>query len=582
MSNFTYQGKNFMLDGKPFQVRSGAIHYFRVPSCYWYDRLLKLKECGFNTVETYVAWNVHEKNEGNFDFHGEKNLAGFLDTAKALGLYAIVRPGPFICAEWEMGGFPAWLLKYRDLKLRCDNPLYFEKLKRYLAEIAKILVPRLYKNGGNILMLQVENEYGSFGNDKTYLSRLRDEYLKIGLDCLLITADGAEKWALDAGQIKEVLPTATFGSKTEQRMELLQEFIGDRPAMCTEFWDGWFDHWYDEHHVRSVESICVDFEPFLKNGYSFNFYMFHGGTNFGFMNGANYTNQKYAPTVTSYDYNALVSEAGDRTEAYFAVRDLIAKYTGIAEPLTAKESQKRSYGKVRFTATADLFENLNNIGQTSRHVTPTFMEDCGQNYGYILYSSSLPRFWKNVDLNLTDMADRAQIFIDGEKIATLERGKPFEEVRIDTNGEYKKIDILVENMGRINYGAYVADRKGLSSVKLWEQQIFHWDITTLPMENFSALQYKMVSNILTDKPSFYKGTVFVDEVADTFIKPLGFSKGFILINGFNVGRYYNAAGPQKTLYVPKFWLHKGENEIIIFDSDGAQSLETEFVDVPEL
>lgn len=588
MSSFTYQGKKFYLDGEPFQVRSGAMHYFRIPAAYWEDRLLKLKECGFNTVETYIAWNVHEEKEGVFDFSGEKNFAEFLDIAARLGLKAIVRPGPYICAEWEMGGFPAWLLSYKDIRLRCSNGIYLEKVENYIKAIAPIIRPRLIENGGNIVMLQVENEYGSYGNDKNYLSRLKEIYFENGLNTTLITADGAAVSMLERGEIEGCLPTFTFGSKTDEKMQVLQDCIGDKPAMCTEFWDGWFDHWYEEHHVRSVESIVADFEPFLKNGYNFNFYMFHGGTNFGFMNGANFTvadggrfeDGIYKPTVTSYDYNALLSESGDRTAAYYAVRDLIAKYTGVTCELTAKESEKRAYGKVTFYEKADLFENLENIGRKVTSVLPLKMEELGQNYGYIFYRTKV---WKNAnsEFRITDLSDRANVFIDGEPFTVFERSRPHETAYLKTGENGGELCLLVENMGRINYGSYVADEKGISGVKLWEVQPFGWENISFPMDNLEKLVYT-VGCAPTKTPSFYKGKFFVDKLADTFIKPTGFSKGFILINGFNIGRYYNAAGPQKTLYVPKCYLKAGENEAVIFDSDGATEITAELLDESQL
>lgn len=589
MSNFTYKGAKFYLNGEPFQVRSGAMHYFRIPSIYWEDRLLKLKECGFNTVETYIAWNVHEENEGEFRFDGEKDFGKFLDIANKLGLYAIVRPGPYICAEWEMGGFPAWLLKYPNIKLRCNNPIYLEKVEKYIENIAPIIRPRLCKNGGNVLMMQVENEYGSYGNDKGYLNKIKEMYINNGLDCLLFTGDGASVNSVRNGSVDGCLPMLTFGSRTEQSMEMLRSYAGDIPLMCVEFWDGWFDHWYEEHHVRSVESICQEFEPFLKHDYNFNFYMFHGGTNFGFMNGANFTvadegrfcDGIYKPTVTSYDYNALLTEAGDRTPAYYAVRELIKQYTGVEIPLTARETEKRSYGKVTFTQSADLFENIENIGKTTSHVTPISMEESGQNYGYMVYSTTV---WQNTNsiFRIIDLADRANVFVNGKPVAVLERSRDSETVRVQTGDKPERMDILVENMGRINYGSYVEDRKGLKGVKFWEVQPFYWDITNLPMDNLSLLNFKKIDGEFSKLPTFYKTQFTVDKIADTFVKPTGFSKGFIVINGFNLGRYYNAAGPQKTLYVPKSCLKEGGNEIIVFDSDGATEAFVEFFDKPQL
>ena len=332
----TRNGERFYLDGEPFTIRSGAIHYFRVPRPYWRDRLLKLKECGFNTVETYVAWNVHESHEGDFDFSGEKDVAAFLRTAQELGLYAIVRPGPFICAEWEAGGFPAWLLADRNMRLRCNYAPYMQKVERYFKRLFAELSPCAIENGGNVILWQVENEYGSYGNDKEYLRRLVEIYRENGIAGQLFTADGAWINMLVKGALPETcLPFVTFGSRTEEAMRCVDLFVKNTPKMCAEFWCGWFDHWGEEHHTRTSEDVLKDLEPFFIHGWSFNFYMFHGGTNFGFMNGAN-SGEKYMPTVTSYDYCGLLTEAGDRTETYYKVRDMFIKYGVNVPALTAK------------------------------------------------------------------------------------------------------------------------------------------------------------------------------------------------------------------------------------------------------
>lgn len=582
---FTYSNRAFYLDGQEFIVRSGAMHYFRTPKFYWEDRLLKLKECGFNTVETYIAWNIHEPREGEFNFEGDCDLGAFLDIAKRLGLFVILRPGPYICAEWEFGGFPAWLLSYKDMRLRCNEELYFSKLERWTKELLKIIRPRLISKGGNIIMLQVENEYGSYGNDFNYMSRLRDLYIENGVDCLLFTADGAEDSLSECGSIDGCLTFFNFGSGVTAQMEKLAEKHKGQPLMCAEFWCGWFDHWYESHHVRSCESICTAFEPFLSNGYSFNFYMFHGGTNFAFMNGAN-THLNYAPTVTSYDYSALLTEAGDRTPQYYGVRDLMIRY-GIDVPaLTANETKKLAYKKVKFNSSARLFDCVKSLGKSVFSPYPKTMEELGEGYGYILYSTQLPINLENYYFELDGLADRAILFIDGKKLCCLERGREQEKVFFSTDKEPKRLDILVENMGRTNYGPNLLDRKGLLGVRVrWEylnRNLMNFDNIVLPMNNLDKLVFQDMSNIPCDTPAFYRGEFYVDEIADTFIKPSGFTKGFILINGVNIGRYYNPAGPQKTLYVPACWLKQGKNEIILFESDEVKDLTVEFVDTPEL
>lgn len=582
MATFTYKGDKFYLSGKEFPVFSGAIHYFRVPREYWHDRLLKLKECGFNTVETYVAWNLHEKKEGEFDFCGGLDLAAFLDEAAALGLYAIVRPGPYICAEWEAGGFPAWLFNKSGLKLRCDSEPYFSILKRYIAAVADVVRPKLITNGGNVIMMQVENEYGSYGNDHVYIDKLYREYKKNGLDCQLFTADGTEKYMLDGGPHPECLTFLTFGSDPVKSFTAAKDYIKDRPKMCAEFWCGWFDHWGEEHHTRTPESVCADLEPFFENGWNFSFYMFHGGTNFGFMNGANCFSE-YLPTVTSYDYCALLSESGDRTEAYYKVREMFGKYGYKVPELTAKDSEKAAFGRVDFTEKADLFDNLNNIGYAIKSSDMKTMEECGQGYGYILYTGSCPEIdWA---LTLENMHDRTTVYLDGVKTAVLERAKHEDTFPVKTLGKKStKLQMLVENMGRINYGPFIYDRKGISGARFgYQQYLFGWEMHCLPMDDLDKLKFVKAGKFDTQNPTFLRAEFNVDKPADTFVEIVGGKKGFVTVNGFNLGRYFNTSSPQKTLYVPAPVLKAGKNEIVVFESDGIDGeIYADFLDTPKL
>jgi beta-galactosidase len=583
---FTYQGRDFYLNGEKFVVRSGAIHYFRTPKFYWEDRLLKLKECGFNTVETYVAWNLHEPKEGEFRFDGELDLGEFFDTAARLGLYVMLRPGPYICAEWEFGGFPAWLLKYENMRLRCNDETYFSKLAAWSKELFKVVTPRLITNGGNILMVQVENEYGAYGNDREYLERLRDLYKELGVDTVMFTTDGWEDGFVESSKIDGCPAFYNFGSDTERLMEKLANVAPDQPLMCAEFWCGWFDHWYENHHVRSPESICTAFEPFLKHGYNVNFYMFHGGTNFAFMNGANNHTAHYQPTVTSYDYNALLTETGDRTPQYYGVRNLMVKYGVPVPELTAKESKKIAYGNVKFTAQAKLFDNMDALGTRVKSPFPITMENLGQAYGYVYYEAYLPACLKDYYMQFDGLGDRAIVYIDDKKVGVVERGLEEKPIYFSTGETPVKIGFLVENTGRTNFGPNLIDKKGLAGVRLrWEyvnRNLTGFESLSLPMDNLEKLKFSPILDTPNGEPTFYRGEFEVDEVADTFIKPSGFTKGFILINGVNIGRYYNPAGPQKTLYVPACWLKKGKNEIVLFETDGVESLTAEFVDTPEL
>ncbi len=578
----TRNGERFYLDGEPFTIRSGAIHYFRVPRPYWRDRLLKLKECGFNTVETYVAWNVHESHEGDFDFSGEKDVAAFLRTAQELGLYAIVRPGPFICAEWEAGGFPAWLLADRNMRLRCNCVPYMQKVERYFKRLFAELSPCAIENGGNVILWQVENEYGSYGNDKEYLRRLVEIYRENGIAGQLFTADGAWINMLVKGALPETcLPFVTFGSRTEEAMRCVDLFVKNTPKMCAEFWCGWFDHWGEEHHTRTSEDVLKDLEPFFIHVWSFNFYMFHGGTNFGFMNGAN-SGEKYMPTVTSYDYCGLLTEAGDRTETYYKVREMFGKYGVNVPALTAKESKKAAYGKVRFTERAYLFEQLDALSKPITSTYPPYMEEIGQNYGYILYSTVVPKGLEEDRLFLDNVADRALVYLDGKKIATVDRNEPA-EVLFDTEDGDRRLDILVENRGRINYGTDIGDRKGLESVRLSSAKLFGYTVYSLEMQDLSGLHFTPNGGGTTDLPVFMQATFTVDEPCDTFVQITGARRGFIMLNGYNLGRFNNDEGPQKTLYVPAPYVKAGENELVTFSFDGAdENVSAVFSDTPKL
>lgn len=584
MAKFVQQGENFYLDGQCFKVYSGAVHYFRIPREYWYDRLLKLRECGFNTVETYVAWNVHEPREGAFEFDGDNDIAAFIGLAQELGLYAIVRPGPFICAEWEAGGFPAWLFADKNMRVRCNYSAYMQKVERYLKRLFQELRPLLVENGGNILMMQIENEYGSFGNDKAYLRRLVDIYRENGVSGLLFTADGAWINMLVKGSLTDrCLPFLTFGSRTETAMRCIDMVAENTPKMCAEFWCGWFDHWGEEHHTRAADEIVKELECFLHNGWNFNFYMFCGGTNFGFMNGANYED-KYLPTVTSYDYNALLNEAGDRTELYYKVRDTFIRY-GIPVPaLTARESLKATYGTVKLPGRLLLRDCLQILCTPVRSSDMLSMEDVGQNYGYIVYSTLLPEGLERDRLFLDGLGDRAVVFVDGEKLGVYDRNDSESAYFVDTIHKSKRIDILVENRGRINYGKEIYDRKGLGGVRHSATLLFGWEIYPLAMDDLDRLTFGNAEEQPTDKPVFCCGTLTIPhDPCDTFVEIVGAARGFIEINGHNIGRFNYDEGPQKTLYVPAPFLCKGDNRIVVFASDGtAEKLEAVFKNSPRL
>lgn len=582
MAILTYKGNKFFLDGEEYTIISGAMHYFRIPREYWHDRLLKLKECGFNTVETYTCWNLHEPKENIFDFSGMLDLEAYIDIAKELGLNVILRPGPYICAEWEMGGLPAWLLNYPNLTIRCNDELFISKVERYYNELLGRIVPKLSTNGGNIIMMQIENEYGSYGDDHEYMQRIADIYKKAGVDCLLFTSDGASSSMLQGGTLPEYPCVANFGSRPNENFKVLNNFRPDQPLMCGEYWVGWFDHWYEKHHVRDPKEVAKLFKDMIDCGASLNFYMFHGGTNFGYMNGANYYD-KYEPTITSYDYNALLSEAGDLTPAYFEVRKIIEERFGSLPELTVKNSEKAAYGKLELEERCSIFDAAKLLAKLVHSAAPQFMEDIGQYYGFTLYSTTVDGPRDEAEIKFDSVHDRAVVFIDGKYRGYYERTREGEPVRFSLEkGENCRIDILCENMGRVNYGPKIMDRKGVKGVRFNLQYHFGWDMYPLPLDNISLIEYKHESGDVKTA-SFLKGTLKIEgEPHDTFMRLDGFTKGVVFVNGFNIGRYYNPAGPQKTLYVPAPMLKKGDNEIVVFETDHSDRSFVTFLDKPDL
>ena len=576
MSMLTAENGQFYLDGKPYRILSGAMHYFRICPEYWEDRMLKLKECGFNTLETYCCWNLHERKAGEFDFSGRLDLVKYIETAQKLGLHVILRPGPYICAEWDFGGLPARLLK-DNIPLRCNDPRFLAALRPYLLKVFELVKPLLCTNGGPIIAMQVENEYGSYGNDHDYMAAVNAIYDEGGIDCLRFTADGSWDLMLGGGMLDGIPAAVNFGSRAADNFRGLRQFRPEDPLFCAEFWCGWFDHWHEEHHTRTVESITADTRELLETGASLNFYMFHGGTNFGFQNGANHTDGVYHPTVTSYDYCALLSECGDLTPAYHAIRALL----GQSGPLTVTDCPKAAYGKLCLTEQAALLPQADRLATPIRAAQTMTQEELGQDFGFTLYRTTLRGPFSGIPLELGRVHDRALVFLDGKHIGTVERSRRRDPMTLTlAAGQTAKLEILVENMGRVNYGSKLLDRKGLlDGVRLDMQYHFGWEMLPLPMEDLSRLQWSAEAA----GPRFLRGHITIDETPkDTFLRLDDFTRGFVLVNGFNVGRYYTPAGPQKTLYIPAPLLRQGENEIIVFESDTFHSPTVEFVDTPAL
>ena len=583
MQRLTWSGGDFRLDGEKFRILSGTVHYFRVPEDYWYDRLLKLKACGLNTVETYTCWNLHERREGEFDFSGMLDIARFIRTARDLGLYVILRPGPYICAEWDWGGLPSWLLNYPNMKLRCYDELFLEKLRRYYKALFRQLEPFTRGPEANVLMVQVENEYGSYGNDKRYLRAIADLYAECGLDCLLFTSDGPNDLMLSGGILEGTLATVNFGSDPDGAFRALRRLRPAQPLMCAEFWCGWFDHWYEEHHQREGDETARVYDRMLELGASVNIYVFHGGTNFGFTNGANYDGL-YQPTVTSYDYAAPLTEAGDITEKYRCIKAAIERRIGPVPEIEVHDSPKAAYGRVALTEIAPLFTNLEGLAAPIESAAPLTMEEVGQDFGYILYRSVFRGPKGRQKLEIDAVHDRAHVFVDGQLRGMIERSRRCDDVWLELgDGDEARIDILVENMGRVNYGAKLAgERKGiLGGVRLERQYQFDWRIYPLPLEDLSAVRYQPLEGA-AEVPALLRGEWMVDgEPCDTFVRTDGLNKGVVFVNGHNLGRYWRTL-PTRTLYLPAPCLRRGRNEIVVFETDGVDEPCIELVDAPEL
>lgn len=573
------KNKEFYMNGKPFKIYSGAMHYFRILPEYWEDRLTKLKLAGFNTVETYVCWNLHEPKPNEFCFDGLLDIVKFIETAKKVGLYCIVRPGPYICAEWDFGGLPAWLLKDKNMQIRCNYPDYLSCVERFYKKLLPMLVPHLETNGGNIIAMQVENEYGSYGNDKEYLKFIESLMNECSIDVLYFTSDGNWKNMLSGGSLPHIYKVLNFGSKAKTAFNCLKDFENNGPNMCGEFWCGWFDHWGDKHHTRDASSVGKEIKDFLDIGASFNFYMFHGGTNFGFTAGANQNPGKaYEPTVTSYDYCALLNEWGDYTPAYHEIREILCAYQGIEMTELPESPKLQTIGNVELTEFASLFDNLSNIAEKHYAPVPESMEYFNQNFGLIYYETVISGKYDISPLNIKGVHDFGYVYFDDKykkRISRLEYTSESKGLKAlfskKNSGKFlmsaingnRKIGVLVDAMGRVNYGEHMTDRKGITDIYIGNQRQMGYDVYTIPLDNLDKLEYKADKK---EVPLFLKGSFKAESNKDCFVHLNGFKKGYVWVNGFNLGRYWEI-GPQKSLYLPGALL-KEENEIIVLEMEG--------------
>jgi beta-galactosidase len=565
----TFEIKNgqFLMDGKRYQVLSGEIHYSRIPEQNWKNRLIKAKAMGLNTICTYVFWNFHEEKPGVFDFKGNKDIAKYIRLAKETGLNVILRPGPYVCSEWDFGGLPAWLLKNPNIRVRCMDPDYMKAVKRYLLRLGKELKGLLRTNGGPIIMIQLENEYGSYAGDKEYLIELLKIYKEAGFNVPIFTSDGPDLAMLNAGTLQDITPVINFGwyDNASDKFNTLDAFRKNIPHMCGEYWCGWFNHWGDKKWAKlDQDKQLKEIEWMLKNDKSFNLYMFHGGTNFAFYAGANYSNG-IEPDITSYDYNSPLDEAGNPTPKYFALRELYQKFLpeGNVLPQIPESIPGIEIPDIKIIGTASLFSNLPKAIK-SPQVYP--MEYFDQNCGYILYRTKVDSLRCKNKLFINELHDIGYIFVNGKFIGKIDRNTPPSAIDLPKiESGYFTLDILVEAFGRINFGPHLIDRKGITDfVTIGEFTLTNWEVFTLPMEKgyFKNLAY---SDPYTDTlPKFYKGSFNLDKTGDTYLDLSKWKNGVVWVNGHNLGRY-REIGPQRDLFIPSCWLKKGENEIIIFD-----------------
>ena len=619
----------FLMNGEPFVIRSAALHYFRFLPEQWEDRLRKLKACGFNTVETYVCWNLHEKTRGCFDFDGGLDVGRFLDLAKSLGLWAIVRPSPYICAEADGGGLPAWLLtepgdtlprKLRKITLRSSDPVFLGEVARYYRVLIPLLAERSVSRGGNILLCQLENEYGSYGNDRDYLAALAAMIRENGLDVPLFTADSSWLSSLSAGNLRvedappvlaadvpPVLAAVNFGSRPDEHFARLEAYQPAGPRFCAEYWDGWFDRWGGTHAAQEPERIAADLRRFLERGDSFNFYMFAGGTNFGLLAGANDNPlpDGFQPTVTSYDYAALVDEGGRCTPAFFAVKALLAPEGETEDTASSAADDSPAAAQCPGTVLLDRSADVAAFLQTApsyRSAVPLCYEELGLPGGLMLCRTKLRGPREAARLFADGLHDEAKVYLDGALLGTLRRnecadpafeGLPLPEIPAGTAAV---LELVTESFGHVNYSPGLLDRKGLTGpVRSFGQRLFGWECIPLAPETLAALPCgeKVNSGRPTDEPGgqaspalagrgpfVLAGRFAAEPGRDCFIHPDGLTDGYLFVNGFFLGRY-RAEGPQRALYLPGPLLRE-ENELRAVELTAVREPRVRITDEPAL
>lgn len=586
----------FLLDGKPFVIKAAELHYPRIPQPYWEQRIQLCKALGMNTVCLYVFWNAHEPLPDTYDFSGQLDLAEFCRLCQRNGLYVILRPGPYVCAEWEMGGLPWWLLKKEDIRLRENDPYFLERVDAFEKAVAGEVRDLLIENGGPIIMVQVENEYGSYGEDKAYVSNIRDIVRRhFGDNITLFQCDWSSNFTLNG--LDDLVWTMNFGAGADidQQFERLKSLRPTSPLMCSEYWSGWFDKWGANHETRTAESMVAGIDAMLSRGISFSLYMTHGGTNWGHWAGAN--SPGFAPDVTSYDYDAPINESGHPTYKYWLLRETLAKYNnGKALSKLPKLIEPISIPQFKFTQVAPLYKNL---PKAKFDFDIKSMEKYDQGFGSILYRIALPRLEQESKLVISDVHDYAQIYLNGKLLDVLDRRFGQKELVLPPCNEGSQLDIMVEAMGRINFGRAIKDFKGITGkveivTELYGQPFTYdlkgWEVYNIPdeYEFYCNLKYSPIEEYEDDElrfsPACYRATFNIDSPSDTFLDFSTWGKGLVYVNGHPMGRIW-LIGPQQTLYMPGCWLKKGENEILVFDLVGpmdpvCQGLKEPILDKP--
>lgn len=578
---FVLGDSTFLLDGKPFLMISGELHYPRIPKEAWRHRMRMAKAMGLNTIGTYVFWNLHEPKKGRYNFSGNNDIAAFVKIAQEEGLWVVLRPSPYVCAEWEFGGYPYWLQNEEGLTVRSLEPKFINAYRSYINEVAKHLAPLQVNHGGNILMIQVENEYGFYGTDKTYLEESKRMFIEAGFDGLLYTCDPASK--VGYGYIPSLLPAVNGVVKPEEVKRIVNKYhSGKGPYYVAEWYPAWFDWWGTKHHTVPAEEYAAKLDSTLAANISINMYMFHGGTTRGFMNGANYNDKDpFEPQISSYDYDAPLNEAGNPTNKFWVFRDVIKKHlspeTVLPEVPETKPAAKLA--DIEFTYTSSVF---NQLGSPTKNKSVLTFEDLSQPYGFVLYRTELHNKKSGV-LKIQDLRDYAVVFLNGKKIGTLDRRLKQDSLLLDIRSEKVTLDILVENLGRINFGPYLLEnKKGITKrVMLNDIEIINWSMYSLPLTDISNMHFTKNEKVDSGIPVFKKGIFHLKNSIDTYLNFETWGKGVVWVNGHNLGRYWNI-GPQQTIYLPAEWLKAGANEIIVFELLDGRSNRLFSSDVPIL